>query len=202
VLGETTLVGVVALLSDVAELVVGLAVDLTGLKVVGRLLGLFDIIAPDGEAVRRLHRRIDQAIGDVDLAIGGRRDEHVVGRIGKCILGSPGQHGVSEAAAGRLVDRQRIEIHHRGPARCRLGVKALVLQRCGDLLRHVLALLAPPVLVGAQPAFEQRLRRDDDMRLRLDILAVGAVLAGRLAVDAELGVEPQPVERAKTFVAF
>jgi hypothetical protein len=38
--------------------------------------------------------------------------------------------------------------------------------------------------VGAQPSFEQRLRRDDDVRLRLDILPIGAVLASLLAVLA------------------
>ena len=40
------------------------------------------------------------------------------------------------------------------------------------------------------------------MRLRRDILAVGAVLAGLLAVLADHGVEAQPVEHAETFVAL
>ena len=54
----------------------------------------------------------------------------------------------------------------------------------------------------AQPSFEQRLRRDDDVRLRLDILPIGAVLAGLLAVLANVGVEAQPVEHAEAFVAL
>jgi hypothetical protein len=40
------------------------------------------------------------------------------------------------------------------------------------------------------------------MRLRRDILPIGAVLACLLAVRSEEGVEAQPVEHAETFVAL
>jgi len=75
-------------------------------------------------------------------------------------------------------------------------------QRSADLLRHVLDVLAPPILVGAQPAFEHRLRRHDDVGLGLDIFTVGAIATGLLAVGAELGIEAQAVERAEAFVAL
>ena len=40
------------------------------------------------------------------------------------------------------------------------------------------------------------------MRLRRDILPIGAVLAGLFAVLPERGLEAQPVEHAETFVAL
>ena len=40
------------------------------------------------------------------------------------------------------------------------------------------------------------------MRARLDILAVGAVLAGFLAVGPELGIEAQAVKRAEALIAL
>ena len=149
-----------------------------------------------------MHLRIDRSVGDVHLAIGDRSDEDGVGGVGNVRLGSARQHPIREGRAGRLCDGQRIEIHHRGAAGYRLSIETLVLQRRADLLRHVLDVVVPPLLVGVQPSFEQRLRRDDDMRPRLDILPIGAILASLLAVLPDHGVEAQPVKHAEAFVAF
>ena len=73
-----------------------------------------------------------------------------------------------------------MKTHHGSIGRDRLGVEAFILQCQADLLRHILEILAPPILMGAQPAFEYRLRRDDDVGPGPDILAVGAVLTGLL----------------------
>ena len=55
-----------------------------------------------------------------------------------------------------------------------------------DPLRHVLDPLAPPFLVIAQPAPEQRLRRHDDVGSGRDIFAIGVVAAGRLLTGSSL----------------
>ena len=54
----------------------------------------------------------------------------------------------------------------------------------------------------AQPALQHRLRRYNDECSWLDILAVGAIAAGFLAVFAELRFEAQAVDRTKIFVAL
>ena len=56
--------------------------------------------------------------------------------------------------------------------------------------------------MGAQPAFEQRLCRDDDMRFWVRLLAVGAVRACRLAILPEDRVEPQAIKGPKAFVTL
>ncbi len=53
-----------------------------------------------------------------------------------------------------------------------------------------------------QPAREQGLRGHNDVGPRLDIFAVGAVLAGFLAAFPEFGIEAQTIERAEALVAL